>query len=196
MLIEKYDSVNLFAQVPLKRDPILDRLDKLLEADALFQGVKDDLARRRPHTLTAGRHSTPVEVILRMVVVKHMYDWSYEETETFVGDSIALRQFCRVYWNGVPDDTTLIRAANLIQPETLHTLLDHVVELARQGKITRGRKLRSDGTVVESHIHSVVRSSVPKGWFRRLRVKVSGLGKRCFAAGCVVLVTPPGGSAR
>jgi IS5 family transposase len=160
MLLEKYDPVNLFAQVPLKRDPILDRLDKLLEADALFQGVKEDLARRCPRTLTAGRHSTPVEVILRMVAVKHMYNWSYEETETFVGDSIGLRQFCRVYWNRVPDDTTLIRAANLIQPETLHELLDHVVELARQRKVTRGRKLRSDGTVVESPIHYPTDSSL------------------------------------
>jgi IS5 family transposase len=53
-----------------------------------------------------------------------------------------LRQFCRVYVAPVPDDTTLLRWASLIQPETRHRLLDHVVLLARSLKVTRGRKLR------------------------------------------------------
>ncbi len=104
MLIEKYEPVNLFTLVPLERDPVLDQLDRLLEEDKLFQAVKADLACRRPHTLTRGRHSTPVEVILRMLVVKHLYRWSYEKTERFVADSITLWQFCRVYLEKVPDD--------------------------------------------------------------------------------------------
>jgi len=160
MLIEKYDPVNLFDLVPLKRDPILDQMDQILDDDELFQEIKADLARRYPNTLTCGRHSTPVEVIPRMLVVKHLYGWSYEETEKFVADSITLRQFCRVYLNKVPDDTTLIRWANQIRPETLHRLLDHVAVIARQLKITRGRKLRTDGTVVESNIHHPTDSSL------------------------------------
>jgi IS5 family transposase len=35
----------------------------------------------------------------------------------------------------------------------LHELLDHVADLARTQKVTRGRKLRTDGTVVETNIH-------------------------------------------
>ena len=153
MLLEKYESVNLFEIVPLEHDPVLDELDRLLEEDALFQAVKADLAQRYPHTLTHGRHSTPIEVILRMLVAKHLYRWSYEQTESFVADSLTLRQFCRVYLQSVPDDTTLIKWANLIQPETLHQLLAHVATLAHRLKVTRGRKLRTDGTVVESNIH-------------------------------------------
>lgn len=160
MLLEKYESVNLFEIVPLAHDQVLDRLDRLLEEDALFQTVKADLARRYPHTLTHGRHSTPVEVILRMLVAKHLYCWSYEQTESFVADSVTLRQFCRVYLNPVPDDTTLIRWANLLHPQTLHDLLDHVVALAHRLRVTRGRKLRSDGTVVESDIHHPTDSSL------------------------------------
>ena len=160
MLIEKYEPVNLFDLVPLERDEVLDELDQLLEEDMLFQEVKSDLAQRYPHTLTRGRHSTPVEVILRMLVVKHLYDWSYEKSEIFVSDSITLRQFCRVYLNPVPDDTTLIKWGNLIQPETLHRLLEHVVILAHRLKVTRGRKLRTDGTVVESNIHHPTDSSL------------------------------------
>ncbi len=66
---------------------------------------------------------------------------------------MVLRQFCRVYAERVPDDTTRIRWANLIPPATLHTLLAHIVGLAQQRKVTRGRKLRLDGTVVETNIH-------------------------------------------
>jgi IS5 family transposase len=160
MLLEKYESVNLFEIVPLEHDPVLDQLDRLLDEDALFQAVKADLSRRYPHTLTRGRHSTPVEVILRMLVAKHLYRWSYEQTESFVADSLTLRQFCRVYLQSVPDDTTLIKWANLIQPETLHRLLDHVVLLAQRLKVTRGRKLRTDGTVVETNIHHPTDSSL------------------------------------
>jgi transposase, IS5 family len=73
--------------------------------------------------------------------------------ERFVCDSIVLRQFCRLYLESAPDDTTLIRWANAIGARTLAALNDRVVELARSLKVTRGRKLRTDGTVVETNIH-------------------------------------------
>jgi IS5 family transposase len=94
-----------------------------------------------------------VEVVLRLLVVKHWYGWSYEQPEQFVGDSVVLRQFCRLYLAPVPDDTTLLRWANLIQPVTLHRLLDGVTELARMRQVMRGRKLRLDSMVVETEIH-------------------------------------------
>ena len=156
MLRDRYEPQDVFKIVPalsLKMDPVLTRLDQLLDDDTLFQGVRADLAKRYPHTESDGRRSTPVEVLLRMIVVKHLYGWSYEQTEYHVSDSLVLRQFCRVYLEAVPDDTTLIKWANLIQPQTLYELLDHVTELARSLKVTRGRKLRTDGTVVETNIH-------------------------------------------
>jgi IS5 family transposase len=156
MLRDRYEPMDLFAQIPrlgMQMDPVLAQLDRLLDHDAIFQAVKADLAQRHPRTRTDGRPSTPVEVILRMLVIKHLHGWSYEQTEQFVADSLVLRQTCRVYAERVPDDTTLIRWAKLIQPATLQTLLDHVTDLARQLKVTEGRKLRIDGTVVETHIH-------------------------------------------
>jgi len=144
MLRDRYMPLNLFDFVPTLSwgmDPVLTQLDRLLDDDTLFQAVKADMARRRPRTLLDGRPATPVEVILRMLVVKHLYGWSYEATEHWVSDRLVLRQFCRVYVAPVPDATTLIRWANLIQPATLHGLLDQVV-LARALKVTRGRKLR------------------------------------------------------
>jgi transposase, IS5 family len=156
MLRDRYDPQDLFTQIPrlcLQFEPVLACLDRLLEDDEIFQRVKADLARRSPKTLTCGRPSTPVEVILRMLVVKRLYGFSYQQTEYFVADSLVLRQFCRLYWEAVPDDTTLIRWANLIGPATLERLNDRVVALARQLQVTRGRKLRVDSTVVETNIH-------------------------------------------
>ena len=155
MLTDRYDPLNLFERIPslgMQMDPVLAQLDRLLDHDGIFQAVKADLAKRYPQTLTVGRHSTPVEVILRMLVITHRYGWSFEETEHFVADSLVLRQTCRVYAERVPDDTTLIRWARLMQPATWQTLLDHVSALARQLKVTNGRKLRIDGTVVETNI--------------------------------------------
>jgi transposase, IS5 family len=163
MLRDRYEPKDLFAYVPklsMEMDPVLTQMDRLLDDDLVFQRVRADLAKRYPQTLTRGRPSTPVEVILRMHTVKHLYGWSYEETEHFVNDSLVLRQFCRVYLESVPDDTTLIRWANLIGPETLVQLNDRAVELARLLKVTRGRKLRVDSTVVETNIHHPTDSGV------------------------------------
>src|SRR4029078_741385 len=100
--------------------------------------ARDHLARRHPRTRSRGRPSTPVEVILRMLVVMRLYGWSYEQVEYFVNDSLVLRQFCRVYLQRVPADNTLLRWANTIGPETIERLNDRVVQLARALKVTRG----------------------------------------------------------
>jgi transposase, IS5 family len=115
--------------------------------------VRTDFGKRYRDTLVHGRRSTPVEVLLRMLILKHLYQWSYQETEDEVDQNLILRWFCRLYWAPVPDDTTLIRWANTLRPETLHALNDQVVELARQARVTKGRKLRLDATCVQTEIH-------------------------------------------
>jgi IS5 family transposase len=70
-----------------------------------------------------------------------------------VADSLVLRQFCRVYLQAAPDQSTLCRWANLIQPQTLQAFNQRIINLAIDNKLTRGRKLRMDGTVVETTIH-------------------------------------------
>jgi len=132
--------------------PELRKIDRYLEDEKLYRMIRTDLSKRYPKTKETGRNSTPVEVILRMLVVKRLYGYSYEETERQVSDSLSLRQFCRVYLNDVPDDTTLIRWANLIQPKTLAKFNQRIIQLAVVRKVTSGRKLRTDGTVVESNI--------------------------------------------
>jgi transposase, IS5 family len=156
MIVDRYEPVNLFKMVPklkLEFEPELAELDVMLEDDELFDLLKADLLKRYSHSARLGRHSKPVEVILRMLVVKRLYGWSCEQTEHFVSGSIILRQLCRLYLHSAPDDTTLIRWANLVGPKTLERLNERAVELARSLKVTRGRKLRTDATVVETNIH-------------------------------------------
>lgn len=157
MLRDQYAKHKLFTDILLlipQMDPILAKIDGYLEDDQLFCLIRADLSRRWPKTLVTGRNSTPVEVILRMLVVKQLYAYSYAETERYVSDSLVLRQFCRVYLNPVPDDTTLIKWANLIQPDTLQQFNERITQLAREHKVTQGKKLRTDGTVVETIIHT------------------------------------------
>jgi IS5 family transposase len=155
MLREHYPFDKLFEAVleyVPNLSPELEKIDSYLEDEKLYRLIKKDLSQRRPQTTQTGRNSTPVDVILRMLVVKRLYGYSYEETERQVSDSLRLRQFCRVYLNAVPDDTTLIRWANLIQPKTLEKFNERITQLAIERKVTSGRKMRTDGTVVESNI--------------------------------------------
>ena len=164
MIVDRYDPVNLFELVPtklrLEMEPELAALDRLLEDEELFLRIKADFSKRRPNSERLGRRSTPVEVILRMLVLRRLYDWSFEATERNVSDSLILRQFCRLYLEPAPDDTTLIRWANLSGPQTLGRLNERVVALACQRKLTRGRKLRTDATVVETNT-SLTRPTAP-----------------------------------
>src|SRR6266568_2522794 len=156
MLRDRYETEDIFARVPRmagRIDPVLKELDSLLDDDELYQQVRSDFGKRYRYTLVHGRRSTPVEVLLRMLILKHLHQWSYKETERRVADSLVLRWFCRVAFHGAPDASTLWRWEQTLRPETVHALNDRVVHLARQARVTTGRKLRIDGTVVETTIH-------------------------------------------
>jgi IS5 family transposase len=163
MLRDRYEVDKFFLDIQgltSEMEPELAQIDTVLDDEAIYQMVKSDLSQRYPKTQQTGRGSTPVEVILRMLVVKHVYNLSYEKTEKAVKDSLVLRRFCRVYFETVPDDTTLIRWNKQIKPETIKALHERVVQIASALKVTKGRKLRTDGTVVETHIHYPTDSSL------------------------------------
>lgn len=163
MLVDRYDAEDVFARVPEladQTDPVLVQLDRLLDDDELYAQVRADLAHRYRLTPVHGRHSTPAEVLLRLLVVQHLYVWSYQETVARVADSLVLRWFCRVYFRRVPDKATLLRWAHTIRPETLQALLDRSAVLAKQAKVTHARKLRLDSTCVQTPIHHPTDSGV------------------------------------
>src|SRR5262245_13081165 len=156
MLIDRYRPEDVFARVPEladQTDPVLVHLDRLLDDDQRYQQVRGDLVRRYRLTAVHGRHSTPAEVLLRLLVMQHLYSWSYAETVARVADSLVLRWFGRVYFQRVPTQTTLLDWAQTIRPVTLQALVDRVALLALQARVTPARKLRIDSTCVQTPIH-------------------------------------------
>jgi IS5 family transposase len=64
-----------------------------------------------------GRPSVPVEVLLRLLYLKHRYGLGYETLCREVGDSISWRRFCRIPLDRpVPHPTTLARAGGSRRP--------------------------------------------------------------------------------
>lgn len=144
MIVDRYDPINLFELAPklnLEFEPELAHLDELLDDDELlFNLVKADLLKRCPNSGTLGRHSTPVEVILRILVVKRLYNMSYEQTERFVNDSIVSRQFTRLYYleRGLPTTHHLDPLGERDRLRDGPCPNDRGVELAHSLKATRG----------------------------------------------------------
>src|SRR6476646_7790164 len=95
-------------------DPTLRRIDALLDDEVLVDRIADALARRHPQSRRRGRLGTPAAVVLRLLVLKHLYDWSFDECEREVRGSLVYRAFCRIDGERVPDAKTLIRLAHLL----------------------------------------------------------------------------------
>jgi IS5 family transposase len=134
-------------------EPWMGVVDELLEDDALVDAVYEAQGERHERSRTLGRPQTPAEVALRMLILKHVRNWSYEILEREVRANVVYRSFCRIGTEKVPDAKTLVRLGQAIGPDTLRELHDRIVELARQRGVIRGRKMRVDTTVVESNIH-------------------------------------------
>ena len=144
---------------PTLSDPILRELDELLEDAQLFRLVRRDLARHYKRS-NVGRHPVPVEVTLRLIVLRRRKKWTYRQAEQEVRDSPAYRQWVRVYDQCVPDHTTLNDLERLIQVQTLHQLNECVLVLAQVHRLTQGYKLRVDASVTETNIHYPTDSSL------------------------------------
>jgi len=141
-------------------DPKLAKMDELLEDKRLMLRIALDLAHSAPHALETGRRATPVEVTLRLAVLRRLHGWSYRQVEDEVKGSLKWRGFCRIYDHEVPDHSTIQAREALIAPKTLHALNERVVRQAQAKGITQGKKLRTDGSVVETHIHYPTDSSL------------------------------------
>jgi IS5 family transposase len=109
MLRKKYtidQEFDCLLQLTGKMDAELVEIDKILCDDQLWELIKADLSRRYPQTTITGRNSTPVEVILRILALKHLRGLSYEKTLKNINESLVLRQFCRVYFYPLPHKST------------------------------------------------------------------------------------------
>jgi len=134
-------------------DSQLRRIDELLDDDEIVDQVVQVLRRRWPNSARRGRGSTPAEVVLRLLVLKHIRDWSYEQLEWEVKGNLVYRHFCRIELGKVPDAKTMVRYGQLLDEEALRPIFERIVHRATASGVTRGRRMRVDTTVVEAPIH-------------------------------------------
>ena len=62
-------------------EPWLREVDKTLEDEEIVEAVMTVMRRRWRLSARRGRAGTPAEVVLRMLALKHLRDWSYDELE-------------------------------------------------------------------------------------------------------------------
>jgi IS5 family transposase len=151
----------IFEEVGDLWEPWMRHADKALEDEALLLLIQQELMKRCRKSKTRGRPATPVEVVLRMMLLKHVRDWSYEVLTREVRANLVYREFTRIGGGSVPDDKTMGRLGRQLGPDVVQKMNERVVEIARQNKVVAGRKLRVDTTVVETNFHYPTDSTLP-----------------------------------
>lgn len=127
--------------------------DTILADEELLEVVHHALQRRRPRSRTHGRPGTPAEVVLRMLLLKHIRDWSFADLERETRGNLLYREFTRIGAEKVPDAKTLGRLAQALEPEVIEKIHARLVALAHERAVVKGRRMRLDTTVVETNIH-------------------------------------------
>jgi IS5 family transposase len=141
-------------------EPWMRKADELLDDEELIDTVYEALRKRRPQSATRGRKGTPAEIVIRLMVLKHIRDWSYETLEREVRANIVYRMFTRIGSEKVPDAKTLGRLGQALGPEVVAAVHRRLVSIATEKKVIQGRKLRVDTTVVETNVHYPTDSSL------------------------------------
>jgi IS5 family transposase len=141
-------------------EPWMRQADRILEDEQLIQAVQEALLKRRPKSRTRGRRGYPAEMVLRMLLWKHIRNWSFGELEREVRPNLVYREFTRIGSGKVPDAKALGRQAQALDPEVVEQIHRRVVELAVEHKVVQGRKMRVDTTVCETNIHYPTDSSL------------------------------------
>jgi len=127
--------------------------DHVLADNEIVAAVYDALAKRHPQSRTRGRPGTPAEVVLRLLVLKHMRNWSYGVLEREVRANLVYRDFTRVGGTKMPDAKTMGRWGLAVGPVVVKQIHERIVQIARDHRVAQGRRMRVDTTVVETNIH-------------------------------------------
>jgi IS5 family transposase len=158
-------------------------VDQVLVDRQLLETVYEALARRWTHSRTRGRKGTPAEVVLRLLLLKHVRNWSYAVLEREVRANLVYRQFTRVGAAKVPDAKTLGKLGVALGPEIVERIHRRVVAIAQEHRVVQGRRMRVDTTVVETDIHYPTDSSLLGDGVRVLTRAMKRIGQLARAAG-------------
>jgi IS5 family transposase len=142
------------------QDAWMSHAGAILDDDQLLSSVYEALATRHPKSRTRGRRGAPAEMVLRVLLLKHLRNWSYAILEREVRANLVYRDFTRVGGGKVPDAKTMGRWGVAVGPAVIERLHGRLIAIAREQQVVEGRKMRVDTTVVETNIHYPTDSSL------------------------------------
>ena len=128
------------------REKWMNHADRLLDDEAIVSLVYQALGRRHPKSRSRGRLGAPADVVLRLLVLKHVRDWSYEVLEREVRANLVYRDFTRVGGGKMPDAKTIGRWGLAVGPQTVKQVHERLVQMAQAEGIASGRRMRVDTT--------------------------------------------------
>jgi transposase, IS5 family len=161
-------------------EPWMKHADQVLSDKQIVAAIYEALAKRRPHSRTRGRPGVPAEVVLRLLVLKHMRNWSYGVLEREVRANLVYRDFTRVGGEKTPDAKTMGKWGVAVGPEVIKQIHERIVQIAHEHRVAEGRRLRVDTTVVETNIHYPTDSSLLGDGVRvltRTMKKITGIAR-------------------
>jgi transposase, IS5 family len=97
------------AEVSDLHEDWMKRADQVLDDDSIVAAVYEALARRHPKCRSRGRRNAPAEMVLRLLILKHVRNWSYAVLEREVRANLVYREFTRVGGGKAPDAKTMGR---------------------------------------------------------------------------------------
>jgi transposase, IS5 family len=142
------------------REDWMDHADRILDDDAIVTAVYEALGKRHPKSRSRGRRGAPAEMVLRLLVLKHVRNWSYEVIEREVRANLVYRDFARIGGGKMPDAKTIGRWGLAVGPEVIKQVHGRMVKIAQDQGIVEGRRMRVDTTVVETNVHYPTDSSL------------------------------------
>ena len=74
-------------------EPWMRYADQALEDEGLLMIIQQELAKRYKKSKTRGRPGTTAEIILRMMLLKHLRDWSFADLTREVRANLVYREF-------------------------------------------------------------------------------------------------------
>src|SRR5258708_13604264 len=71
----------------------MEHADRVLADEEIVAAVYEALARRHPKSRSRGRLGAPAEMVLRLLILKHIRNWSYGVLEREVRANLVYRDF-------------------------------------------------------------------------------------------------------
>jgi transposase, IS5 family len=134
--------------------------EEVLNDEQLVATVFEALAKRRPKSRSRGRPATPAEVVLRLLILRRVRNWSYNVLEREVRANLVYRKFTDVGAAKMPGAKTMGGWGRALGPQVIKQMHQRIVQIAQAKQVVEGRRMRVDTTVTETNIHYPTDSSL------------------------------------